>query len=165
MSTHPSMSSLNGYKEPFGRPMIIQGNYWAATREDKRTSTIKKCLVSRIKQDSRFRSSLPIKQNLAKSSKFMPWVGPFTIVEKLSDRIYKISKSIGGKSSQIVHYNRLKPVLSKKCVIRRGSLSVYSRSAHELKRSDMKDDDQGFTGSTDDPQEREVLLDGRRRSI
>ena len=46
----------------------------------------------------------------AKSRKFyLPWDGPFIIVDKVSEVNYKISKENNAAKWQIVHYNRLKP--------------------------------------------------------
>ena len=47
----------------------------------------------------------------AKSRKFfLPWVGPYNIIERTSGVNYKISKNTNSKKWQIVHSNRLKPV-------------------------------------------------------
>ena len=47
----------------------------------------------------------------AKSRKiFLPWIGPYNIIEKTSEVNYKITKDTNSKKWQIVHHNRLKPV-------------------------------------------------------
>ena len=47
----------------------------------------------------------------AKSRRFfLPWIGPYNIIERTSEVNYKISKDTNSKNWQIVHYNRLKPV-------------------------------------------------------
>ena len=47
----------------------------------------------------------------AKSRKFfLPWIGPYNIIERTSEVNYKITKDTSSKKWQIVHYNRLKPV-------------------------------------------------------
>ena len=42
---------------------------------------------------------------------FLPWIGPYNIIERTSEVNYKISKDTNSKKWQIVHYNRLKPVM------------------------------------------------------
>ena len=45
-----------------------------------------------------------------KSTKFfLPWDGPYVVLEKTSDVHYKISKTGSSNKWQCVHYNRLKP--------------------------------------------------------
>ena len=41
---------------------------------------------------------------------FLPWDGPYVVLEKISDVLYKISKTGSSNKWQIVHYSRLKPV-------------------------------------------------------
>ncbi|CAB4039849.1 Retrovirus-related Pol poly from transposon 412 [Paramuricea clavata] len=38
-----------------------------------------------------------------------PWRGPYTIVKKISDVVYRIEKNANKRNRLVVHYNRLKP--------------------------------------------------------
>ena len=65
----------------------------------------------------------------AKSRKFfIPWIGPYNIIERTSEVIYKISKDTNSKKWQIVHYNRLKPVKQEDELPR-----METRSSHQEK--------------------------------
>ena len=65
----------------------------------------------------------------AKSKKFfLPWDGPYNIIEKTSEVNYKISKDANAKKWQIVHYNRLKPVKEENELPR-----METRSSHQEK--------------------------------
>ena len=43
-----------------------------------------------------------------------PWCGPYTIVKKLSDVVFRIQKDGRGRKRTVVHFNRLKPCLLNK---------------------------------------------------
>ena len=44
-----------------------------------------------------------------------PWIGPFTIVKRINDVVYKIEKkNNSGKKFKIVHFNLLKPYVGRK---------------------------------------------------
>ena len=65
----------------------------------------------------------------AKSRKFfLPWIGPYNIIETTSEVNYKISKDTNSKKWQIVHYNRLKPVKEEDELPR-----METRSSHQEK--------------------------------
>ena len=65
----------------------------------------------------------------AKSRKcFLPWVGPYNIIERTSEVNYKISKNKNSKKWQIVHSNRLKPVKEEDELPR-----METRSSHQEK--------------------------------
>ena len=49
----------------------------------------------------------PVKVNVSKES-YLKWKGPYKIVSKVTDTLYRIKSGDGGKSF-IVHYNKLKP--------------------------------------------------------
>jgi len=59
----------------------------------------------------RVRMYLPtIKKGMTKTF-LRPWVGPFTVAEKLSDLLYRLSD---GRVSKAIHYNRLQACKSRK---------------------------------------------------
>ena len=65
----------------------------------------------------------------AKSRKFfLPWIGPYNIIERNSEVNYKISKDTNSKKWQIVYYNRLKPVKEEHELPR-----METRSSHQEK--------------------------------
>ena len=63
----------------------------------------------------------------AKSRKiFLPWIGPYNIIDGTSKVNYKISKDTNSMKWQRVHYNRLKPVKEEDELLR-----VETRSYHQ----------------------------------
>ena len=59
---------------------------------------------------------------------FLPWIGPYNIIERTSDVIYKISKDTNSKNWRIVYYNRLKPLKEEDELPR-----METRSSHQEK--------------------------------
>ena len=65
----------------------------------------------------------------AKSVKFfLPWIGPYNIIEKSLEVNYKIPKNTNSKKWQIVHYNRLMPEKEEDELLR-----MQTRSSHREK--------------------------------
>lgn len=58
----------------------------------------------------------PVKVNVSKES-YLKWKGPYKIVSKVTDTLYRIKSGDGGKSF-IVHYNKLKPAHTSAICIR-----------------------------------------------
>ena len=44
---------------------------------------------------------------------FCPWVGPFKVIKRLGNTVYRIQDTRARRKRQVVHFNRLKPYHSK----------------------------------------------------
>ena len=67
---------------------------------------------------------------------FLPWDGPYNIIEKTSDVNYKTSKNANAKKWKIVHYNRLKPVKDDVRPPRMGARSSHYEKLQNQRNAD-----------------------------
>ena len=123
----PNTNSQDGSTSNSEKHIWMLERHLVTSKKDKKIC-IRKTFLERNWSRERERVWL-FAPHKAKSKKFfLPWDGPYNIIEKTSEVNYKISKDANAKKWQIVHYNRLKPVKEEDELPR-----METRSSHQEK--------------------------------
>ena len=103
----PRTSLLTGSMGNLGRPIRMHGRFWESIKTDSKINLIRKFLGKPYEVKD---NVWVFSKHKAKSKNFfLPWKGPYGVLERTSEVNYNVSKPQSRDKRRILHYNLLKP--------------------------------------------------------
>ncbi|KAG0426120.1 hypothetical protein HPB47_026751 [Ixodes persulcatus] len=114
---HTNMASLSGYEQHASRlrTSLQKARDHAIVNDMKAKDAQKRHYDSTISEEDykpgdRVLLHSPAVPRGQSSKLYLPWVGPYVVLKKLPNNVYRIQEETGKRKRRVVHHNRLKRV-------------------------------------------------------